>query len=225
MRAVSTYPILRLWSYHLMWANWGQMMDTHIARLYHEDLRHLGEMGLNGILSCQSFRVFYPSGLAMTALAECLWNPDVPWSTLRRRYLASAYGEHADFAGEYLAMLESFLDSGDPHWRTPPLSNADEDRLAACRAFLKTSLAEIELRREATADRARDRSLDLLAHHARLMLFFVRAYQARLAGDAQQADETFDRAADFLRETEPAYSTYIDTMLALRFVERAKRLR
>jgi hypothetical protein len=208
--------------YHLMWANWAQLTDTHIARLFHEDLQHLKEMGLDGIVSCQSFRVFYPSGLAMTALAEALWDPDVPWEAMRGRYLEAAYGEHADFADEYLATLASFLQTGDPHRRTPPLSNADEAKLARCADFLKVSLAEIELRREATPVRARDRSLDLLAHHARLIEFYVAAYRARLAGDGKRAEEAFDGAADFLRQTEPEYSTYVDTMLALRALERAK---
>jgi hypothetical protein len=60
-----------------MWAVWTQLTDTALARMYHEDLQSLKEINLNGIVSRQSFRVFYLSGLAMTALAECLWNPDV----------------------------------------------------------------------------------------------------------------------------------------------------
>ena len=84
------------------------------------------------------------------------------------------------------------------------------------------SLAKVELHREQTSDRARARSLDLLAHHARLLAFLVSAYRARLAGETERAEVAFDSAADFLRETEPEYSTYLDTMLALRFLERAR---
>jgi hypothetical protein len=208
--------------YHLMWANWAQLTDTYIARLFHDDLQHLKEMGLDGIVSCQSFRVFYPSGLAMTSLAEALWDPDVPWEKMRRRYLEAAFGDHAAFADEYLDTLGSFLHTDDPHRRVPPLSNADEGTLARCADFLRVSLAEIEQRREQTSVRAQDRSLDLLAHHARLLGFYVAAYRARLAGDDERAAKEFDDAADFLRETEPEYSTYIDTMLALRFLERAR---
>ena len=40
--------------------------------------------------------------LTMTALAESLWNPDVLWEEMRRRYLKAAYGRHAAFADEYL---------------------------------------------------------------------------------------------------------------------------
>ena len=64
--------------YHLLWAVWDQFTNTCLAHLLHDDLQDLKQMGLNGIVSCRrSFRVFYPSGLAMTALAEALWDPDV----------------------------------------------------------------------------------------------------------------------------------------------------
>jgi hypothetical protein len=209
--------------YHLMWAIWSQLTDTQLARLLHEDLQHLKEMGLGGLLSCQSLRAFYPSGLAMAALAESLWNPDLPWEDMRRRYLQAAYGEQAAWSGAYLDEIESALDTGDPHWRTPPLSNADQDKLAACAEFLDASLPELEARRDAAPDRVRRRSFELLVHHARLLRFYVRAYRARLAGEAVQAEQAFDGAAAFLRDTEPEYSTEIDTMLALQALAQARQ--
>jgi hypothetical protein len=211
------------YDYHLMWANWQQMTDTRIARIYHQDLQHLDALGLNGIVSCQSFRVFYPTGMAMSVLAESLWDPDLPWEEMRARFLRAAYDEHASYVGEYLDKLEAFLDTGDPHWRTPPLSNADEAKLAACAAFLDQSYAEICARLNDTLQRAPKKSMELLGYHARLLQYVVRAYQARLAGDEEQAGAEFDEAAAFLRRTEPKYSGSIDTMLALRALERAKR--
>jgi hypothetical protein len=210
------------YDYHLMWANWRQMTDTRIARIYHQDLQHLRELGLDGIVSCQSFRVFYPTGMAMTALAESLWDPDVPWEEMRKRFLRAAYGEHASYVGEYLEKLEGCLDADDPHWRTPPFSNADRGKLDACAAYLEGALAELRARCEATLLRARKKSLELLTYHVQLLQYVVRGYQARLAGDEAQAERAFDEAAAFLRRTEPKHSTYIDTMLALRFLERVR---
>jgi hypothetical protein len=202
--------------YHLMWANWRQLTDTAIARIYHEDLQQLEGLGLNGLLSCQTFRAFYPSGLAMAILADSLWNPDVPWDEARQRYLEGAFGEHTAFADDYLEKVESFLDTGDLHRREPPLSNADEEKLAACAAFLDASLAELNARQESLSDRAQSRSLDLLSHHAQFLRFITEAHRARLAGKPEEASEKLARAADFLRQTEPQYSAFIDTMLALR---------
>jgi hypothetical protein len=211
--------------YHLMWANWHQLTDTHIAWLFHRDLQDLKTLGLDGIISCQAFRAFYPSGLAMTTLAEALWNPDVPWDEMRQRYLAAAFGKHTAFADEYLRTLESFLDTGDPHWRATPFSNLDAHRLTACADFLATALSEIALRRESTAERARDRSLDLLAYHARFLQLLVQAHRARLAGQQPETERALDAAAEFLRDTEPTYSTFIDTQLALRAVDEARRVK
>ncbi len=209
--------------YHLMWANWRQLTDTGIARIYHEDLQHLKLIGLNGLISCQSFRAFYPSGLAMTVLAESLWNPDVPWAEKRQRYLDAAFGEDAAFADDYLARVEEFLDTGDAHRRMPPLSNADARKLEAFAAFLDSALAELAARKESASDRVRGRSLALLSHHARLLQFIVQAYQAQLAGKPKAANRALDRAVDFLRRTEPRYSIYLDASLALRFSVEAHR--
>jgi len=202
--------------YHLMWHVWRQLTDTQVARVYHQDIQQLENLGLNGLVSCQSFRAFYPSGLAMTTLADSLWDPDVTWDETRQQYLEAAYGEHADFAGEYLAQVESFLDTGDPHRRMPPLSNAGEEKLAAFAAFLERSLTELESRQAAASDRARGRSLALLAHHARFLQLITGAYRARLSGQPEEANQELERAAAFLRQTEPETSPFIDTMLALR---------
>jgi hypothetical protein len=158
----------------------------------------------------------------MAALSQSLWNPDLPWKEMWARYMEAAYGEHAGFASAYLETIESMIDTGDPHWRTPPFSTASEEELAQIDSFLDTSMAEIALRRTSPVDRARDQSLDLLSYHAQLLQYIVAAYRARQAGESEAADQAFERAATYLRDTEPAYSTYIDTMLALRFLERVR---
>ncbi|MBN1935737.1 MAG: DUF4838 domain-containing protein [Anaerolineae bacterium] len=200
--------------YHLMWDNWRQLTDTVQARIIHQDLQHLHDLGLDGIVSCQSFRAFYPSGLAMTVLAEALWNPAPSFETLRGHYLEAAFGLNARFAGEYLDQVEALIDTGDPHWRTPPFSNADESRLNRADAVLHRAAAEINALRASTVEPTHCRALDLLAHHVRLLQFIVGAYQSRLRGGDGAAE--LDRAAEFLRNTEEQYSHYIDTMLALR---------
>ena len=68
--------------------------------------------------------------------------------------MVSAYGEHAEWAGTYLDTVEAFLDTGDPHWRTLPFSDADEARLSEVAAFLDGSLAETKAHYTATVDRA-----------------------------------------------------------------------
>jgi len=202
--------------YHLMWAVWSHLTDTVVARIYHEDLQHLKRIGVDGIISCQSFRAFYPSGLAMTVLAEALWNPRVAWPEMRRGYLEAAFGESAGFVDGYLAQLESLLDTGDADWRVPPLSNADAAKLARVYDLLKAALEELRSRRASASNPTHRRSLDILAHHARFLQIIVKAYQANLARKPDEARAALDRAADYLRRTEPRYHRFMDTQLLLR---------
>ena len=201
--------------YHLMWAIWRQNTDTALARVYHEDLQQLKEHGLNGIISCQSFRAFYPSGLAMATLADALWNPSQPFEELRGRYLLDAYGSDAAFADEYLSRVEGYLDTGDEHKRTVPFANASAAQLDECAAFLRQSEEELSRRSQAAADPAQALSLELLAHHAYLLQYLVAAHQARLVGSQARAERQVERATAFLQRTEARYSPFLDTMLAI----------
>ncbi len=202
--------------YHLMWAIWQQLTDTHLARIFHEDLQKLRELGLNGIISCQSFRAFYPSGLAMTVLAESLWDPTRPFAELRDSYYEAAYGRSARFAGSYLAGVESYLDSGDPHWRTCPFAAADEAKLRRFLAFLRWAGAELAAQRQTAADPARRRSLDILRHHIQLLRLLARAHLLARRGDAQRAAQNVERARELLRQSEARMAHVLDTMLALK---------
>jgi len=210
--------------YHLMWAVWEHLTDTVVARTYHRDLQQLKEAGLNGIVSCQSFRSYYPTGLAMTVLAESLWDPTGEWAERRGEYMEAAYGESAAYVSAYLERLEGFLDTGDPQWRTPPFSNAGAARLAEKDRFLADALASLRSWRGKVTEATHRRSLDVLAHHARFLRLLLRAYQAGLRGNRDEVSASLDDAADYLRRTEPRYHRYIDTYLVLnRAVEATRR--
>lgn len=211
--------------YHLMWANWRQLTDTVVARTYHQDLQGLKRAGLDGIVSCQSFRNFYPTGLAMTALAESLWDPSVPWAKLRVRYLEAAFGESAGYVSDYLEALERILDTGDPHWRTPPFSNADAAKLQAAARFLQASREKLRSWRGSVAEPAHRRSLEILLHHARLLQYLVEAQRAHLAGDAGGAGAALEHATGYLLRTEPRCHRYLDTYLLLRHAIQPMRQR
>jgi len=210
--------------YHLMWAVWRQMTDTVVARVFWEDLQGLKAAGLDGIVSCQPFRNFYPSGLAMAALAEALWNPSVSWEALRRGYLEAAYGDSAAWVDGYLDRLESLLQVAETaHARALPLLDADDARLAELEQLIADASASLSARQELTQNEVHRRSLDILAYHARLLAYMAAAHRAHRAGDKERAMKALDQAADFLRRTEGRYHRYIDTYLVLSQVVEATR--
>jgi hypothetical protein len=204
--------------YHLMWAIWRHLTDTVVARTYYQDLQQLKKLGLDGIISCQSFRVFYPSGLAMTVLAEALWNPQTPLAEIKKNYMQAAFGDQAAAVDGHLQQVERFLDTGDPDWVIPPLSNADAAKLSEFGGYLKGALADIRSWRAGAQEPTQRRSLDILAHHARYLQMIVKAYQAKLQDKPKAAGAALDRAANYLKRTELRGHRFMDTMLMLRVV-------
>ncbi|MBB3067058.1 hypothetical protein FHS14_000028 [Paenibacillus baekrokdamisoli] len=79
--------------YHFMWAHQRDPGYVQISKVLHEDIRHLHQLGLNGFVSCQVQRCFFPNGIAMTVMARTLWNKEISFSDIAEDYFASAYGK------------------------------------------------------------------------------------------------------------------------------------
>ena len=209
--------------YHLMWAIWQQLTDTHLAQVFYEDLGQLKTLGLDGIVSCQSFRAFYPSGLAMATLAEALWNPNQSLGV-------DPPGPHRGRlrAGCRVRRRLSAENRGVPeHGRSPPpraaVLGCDRGGAGRVRGLPAGQPDRPGSAAKRRADPVRRLSLALLANHARLLAQIVASHQARLAGNRDAAERALDAAADLLRRTERRFSPYIDTMLALRLSVDAHR--
>ncbi|BBH24619.1 DUF4838 domain-containing protein [Paenibacillus baekrokdamisoli] len=91
--------------YHFMWAHQRDPGYVHISRMVYEDIRHLHQIGLNGFVSCQVQRAFFPNGLGMTVMARTLWNKELSFREMAEDYYASAYGEDGPLCLKYAEEL------------------------------------------------------------------------------------------------------------------------
>lgn len=91
--------------YHYMWAHQRDPGYVHIARIVHEDIRGLNRLGLDGFVSCQVQRSFFPSGLGMNIMARTLWNKELEFGEIADDYFAAAYGEDGRLVLNYAAEL------------------------------------------------------------------------------------------------------------------------
>lgn len=65
----------------------------NLARVQFRDVELLRDMGLNGYISCQLTRSFFPSGLCNTLLGRKLFDRSLPYEEAERCYFEDAYGE------------------------------------------------------------------------------------------------------------------------------------
>ena len=90
-----------LFDYHLYWACWNDGWGCDVGRVMAQDMKHLDRLGLDGLVSCQTQRCFWPQPHTMHAMADMLWNRSRSAAAHRRKVFADAYGQAAQLALEY----------------------------------------------------------------------------------------------------------------------------
>ncbi|MGC8971579.1 MAG: DUF4838 domain-containing protein [bacterium] len=96
--------------YHLMWAHYADPGYMKIAKVIYEDIKNLKTVGLNGLISCQIQRAFFPTGFPMYVMASTLWNDNISFEDLISDYFTSAYGSDGVIVRNYLSKLSSLFE-------------------------------------------------------------------------------------------------------------------
>ncbi len=96
--------------YHMMWDHFTDPGYWSCAKILHEDVTNLDKLGLKGLISCQSLRVAFPTGLPMYAMAKGLWDKNSKFSDVASEYFTAAYGEDAKIVENYLSTLSALFD-------------------------------------------------------------------------------------------------------------------
>jgi hypothetical protein len=199
---------------------WGQYDDpgfSALARTASEDTELLARIGLNGMISDQTQRAFFPSGLPMTVLARKLWRKDLSLEDIARDYYASAFGPDWSLCRDY---LERISESFNPAWLTlfspkrkstavPP---GADSKLIGVRDLVEQFRPVIE-RNLNLPDSGQARSWKYLAHHAAICLPLSEAIRAEIAGDLATAASHWRKirtlAIEGEAETHPAFDVYL----------------
>jgi hypothetical protein len=206
------------YEYYFMWDSYLDPGYYVTARILHEDIRHLHEVGLNGIMSDQSQRTFFPTAFGMHVMARMLWDDSLPFDDLARWYFTSDFGEeNGESVRAYLARLSELFDPpylrGDRAPRDEALhiwvleggaSVADEtaqanllqvkEWIGAFRPTITKNLAD--------SDPARARSWDILNQHADFCLLLAEALLERARGNQEGARTSWMRAKEFAQKAE-----------------------
>ena len=197
--------------YHLMWDHYKDPGQMAASRVLHEDIRRLGDLGLNGLVSCQVQRVFFPTALNMVVMGRTLWNADLSFEAIVGDHLNAAFGEHGAAVGAFLTRVSELFD--------PPLIRGEKDDTA--RAAAPASLARVRdatgAMRSHVATGIQDsvpavrRSWEYLAAFLDLCELLADAFSARYAGAAdapERAWKVFHWARAHERDLQPVMDLF-----------------
>ena len=204
-----------LFDYHLMFRCWNDGWGLDVGRIMARDMKHLDKLGLDGMVSCQTQRCFWPHPHTMHAMADMLWNHSRSEAAHRRKVFADTYGEAAKLAFEYWNGVVKKTASGRSYEHqtvfsaTEPSTTAKLDNLAAWLSKMQLALTSAagKLREPVHRD-----SLRLLATHASLTSSLVAARLGALAGSRKRFDKAREQARKTTTEIIRNFDLWVDPL-------------
>jgi len=212
-----------LFDYHFWFGMDGlDFLIGNIGRILWHDIRDLRELGLNGFLSCQTLRAFYPTGIPMAILANTAWNSQASLEEIIKRYLKAAFGEEAAFVSNYLEKIYSFVLPAENYAHRDPVLAADLDKLQELLKFVRKSRER--LRRVAKEQRsvAQKKAVFYLLHHNRYMALVLEAAVLYSKGETDKAVALVEKAMNHFLSTEAKIFKVADVYLMKSSLERIK---
>jgi len=175
--------------YHFWWAHFRDPGNMRLARVVHDDVRHLARIGLQGLVNCQLQRIFWPTGFAMTAMAATLWDRDVSFDAVAEDYFRSAFGAAGERVRRYLERLSEAMP-------IELLLHGTDRRRAAAIERLRGAAAVIEAFRLhmkrgcRSRDALRRTSWRILSEHAEICRRLAEALVLCRSGDEEAGRES-----------------------------------
>ena len=200
--------------YHYMWDHFLDPGYHTMTRTLWADMRNLKAIGLDGLISCQVQRAFFPSGLGMTVMARTLWDDNSPLEEITRDYYSSAFGQDADEAGSYLASLSRLFDPPYLRGERPDGDAEAAQRLDQVPALVDAFQPTID-RNQQHPDPAVRASWRYLAYHADYCRLLARCLASRARGHREAAEAQWHEFAAYVQQIEPAVQPVLDVFECL----------
>ena len=198
--------------YHLMWDHSNDPGHMQISQTIHQDMKGLRNIGLNGFVSCQVQRVFFPTGLAMTVMGRTLWDTNLEFEDIARDYFESAFGKDASECRNYLTQVSDLFD--------PPFLRGERKGKTA-RAVEKLNqipeaiqaITPVINRNLGLTDACHARSWFYLKHHCELIAAFADLVKAKASGCDTEAAQLWRDLKGLVWDKEPDLHRVFDAWL------------
>lgn len=186
--------------YHLMWAHYYDPGYYQIARIIHQDVRNLQKIGLNGLISCQVQRVFFPTGFPMYILGRTLWNDKTDFDITANEYFKAAFGEDGEKCLEYLSMLSRLF---VPEYirGEKKLNRKTVENWRKIPETINNFMPTIQ-RNCALENNSIRKSWYYLMTHAEFCKLFSKILVAKAEGDKEKTFAQWGKLKDYLQEKE-----------------------
>jgi len=190
-----------------------------LAQIMHTDMRNLKQLGLNGHISCQVLRCFYPVGLVVDVMAETLWDRNIQFSDVLKKHLRAIFADEADMIQQYLDELNKVLSPESGH--AGALRSGNAGRIQSIIGILDDWEPYVSHLANSVRNPIGARYSYNLLHYHRLLRFRALSAFHEAEGEKEKANAYVDEMIEYLKRTERRTHPYLDTWMEMRTVGRA----
>ena len=201
-----------LFDYHLMWDGFKDYPLLDLSRVIYSDMKSIGTLSMNGFISCQLQRVFYPTGHAFYTLVNALSN-DLDYDEIKSDYFDSIY-THDSL--DIISILEQINDCFDhayfrgemPMINTEVASKAKTFNLIA--PTLQSRLNDITDNTD-PSNTLKCRELSILNNFIEYLKRLSPCVEKKASGEENlQNDPCFEKLNEFVLKNEVVYQDIYD---------------
>lgn len=165
-----------------------------LSRVMFEDMKHMHDFGLGGMMSCQHQRASFPNNLPMQMMADALWNRELDFETQSTKYCLSAYGADGPAVKELLRAASAHLELREEMDQPHLLANY-KDMLRLIYEFDTTLTRNLS----ASHPEGVKRSWEYLSLYRELLCYYVRVLIAQTEGNEQKKTALIEEALEYAR--------------------------
>lgn len=198
--------------YHLMWDHDNDPGHMQVSKTLCEDMKGLRDIGLNGFVSCQIQRVFFPTALPMVAMGKTLWDRGVKFDGLCEDYFSSAFGPDGALCKEYLTRISDLFDPVALRREKDTEGEERVQKLAQVRTVVE-EFAPVVARNLKSKIPAQARSWAYLTHHAEIICLLADALLAKAQGTKEESLALAEKLKTLCWQKEPEIHRVFDPWL------------
>ncbi|MBD5133495.1 MAG: DUF4838 domain-containing protein [Clostridiales bacterium] len=207
-----------IYDYPLGRAHYGDFGYMKLARVMGGDVKRLGELGLDGYISCQELRSGLPNFFPNYVLGRALMDASLDVNGLMGEYFAAAYGEDWPVVADFLFQLSELSNTDYANGKGPRRDEALAARMDAVRELCLDFTPTLDAHR--TPQGWQTPFWHVLDFHREYVLKLARAWRRLAQGDGEGTAEGWQAFRQLIRENEPDFQPWLDVYRVLEVTEK-----
>lgn len=204
--------------YHFMLDHYNDPGYYKVAEMLYWDIRHLKDVDLNGLVSCQVQRAFFPIGLGMYVMGRTLWNDHLDFDDIAEEYFNSAFGTEAKLCKVYLTTLSELFDPPYLRGEKPQVSVEASERFRHIPVVIDQFRPVIE-RNIGHENECIAKSWQYLKYHAVISTHMAAVFEARACDDKSKSLELWEKLKRIVWEYEDVIQPVFDLLVFINYMD------